>query len=390
MKIGLVLAQPPGYSETFFNSKINGLQAQGFEVTLFCQKNRRDFKACQVQTFPGKKTNPIILAFSFLTIYLSLLPYLGRIVKWYRLEKPSSFIKFLTRVYLNAPLLKADLDWLHFGFGTMALGKESLAKVIGGKMAVSFRGFDIGIYPIKHPNCYQKTWKYLDQLHVISNDLHQLAIKEGLPSTIPVVKITPAIDVHFFKPKEPTQFQNSSSLQLISVGRLHWKKGYEETMRALNILKKAGYDFTYTIIGEGDQYERIAYAAYEFGFLDQVRFLGKLSREEVKKEVEAAEIYIQYSIQEGFCNAVLEAQALGKLCIVSDAEGLSENVLHEQTGWVVPKLQPELLAEKIIAVSQLSNEEKASITSRAMARVKEEFNIEKQQRAFVNFYQLPL
>ena len=390
MKIGLVLAQPPGYSETFFNSKIHGLQAQDFEVTLFCQQNRSEFTACQVETFPTKKRNPITLAFSLLTIYLSLVPHLGRIIKWYRLEKPSSFIKFLTRAYLNAPLLKADLDWLHFGFGTMALGKESLAKVIGAKMAISFRGFDIGIYPIKYPNCYQKTWKYLDQLHVISNDLHQLAIKEGLPSTIPVVKITPAIDVHFFKPKEPTQVPNSSTLQLISVGRLHWKKGFEETMRALNIVKNAGYDFTYTIIGEGDQYERIAYAAYEFGFLEQVRFLGKLSREEVKKEVEAAEIYIQYSIQEGFCNAVLEAQALGKLCVVSDAEGLPENVLHEQTGWVVPKLQPELLAEKIIVVSQLSVEEKYAISTQAIERVQTEFNIEKQQQAFVNFYQLPL
>lgn len=386
MKIGIVLAQPPGYSETFFNSKIHGLQSQGFKVTLFCQKNRSDFTACRVETFPAKKRNPITLAFSFLTTYLSLFPYLGRIIKWYRLEKSSSFTKFLTRVYLNAPLLKADLDWLHFGFGTMALGKESLAKAIGAKMAVSFRGFDIGIYPIKHPNCYQKTWEYLDQLHVISNDLHQLAIKEGLPSTIPVVKITPAIDVHFFKPKKTTPFQNSSSLQLISVGRLHWKKGFEETMRALNILKKSGYDFTYTIIGEGDQYERIAYAAYEFGFLEQVRFLGKLSREEVKKEIEATEIYIQYSIQEGFCNAVLEAQALGKLCIVSDAEGLSENVLHEQTGWVVPKLQPELLAEKIIAVSRLSEERKQQVRTDSIDRVRQEFNIERQEQEFIKFY----
>ncbi|MBK7870836.1 MAG: glycosyltransferase family 4 protein [Saprospiraceae bacterium] len=52
---------------------------------------------------------------------------------------------------------------------------------------------------------------------------------------------------------------------------------------------------------------------------------------------EKADIYLQYSIQEGFCNAVLEAQAMGLLCIVSDAEGLPENILHGQTGWVVPK-----------------------------------------------------
>ena len=71
MKIGLVLAQPPGYSETFFNSKIHGLQAQDFEVTLFCQQNRSEFTACQVETFPTKKRNPITLAFSLASLRVS-------------------------------------------------------------------------------------------------------------------------------------------------------------------------------------------------------------------------------------------------------------------------------------------------------------------------------
>ena len=35
MKIGIVLPSVPGYSETFFTSKIKGLQANGFEVILF-------------------------------------------------------------------------------------------------------------------------------------------------------------------------------------------------------------------------------------------------------------------------------------------------------------------------------------------------------------------
>ena len=227
MKIGLVLAQPPGYSETFFNAKIQGLQQHGVQVTLYCQKKSRDFSLCTVKTFPGKPKNPLLLMISFFKVGMSLLPYWKRIFKWYRLEKKNGMIEFITKLYLNAPLLKADLDWLHFGFGTMALGRESLAKVIGAKMAVSFRGFDIGIYPIKHPNCYQKLWEYLDQLHVISNDLHQLAIKEGLPSTIPVVKISPAIDVNFFKPEQTVPQETSSPLKLISVGRLHWKKGLE-------------------------------------------------------------------------------------------------------------------------------------------------------------------
>ena len=172
----------------------------------------------------------------------------------------------------------------------------------------------------------------------------------------------------------------------MTTGRLHWKKGFVPTIEALALLKSSGLNFTYKIIGEGNEYERIAFAAYQLGLQDEVQFLGKLPHNEVKQQLASATIYLQYSIQEGFCNAVLEAQAMGKLCIVSNAEGLSENVLHEQTGWVVPKYSPKALANKIQEVLALSPEEKIRITQTAQKRVKDEFNIEKQQREFIDFY----
>jgi len=388
MKIGIVLSQPPGYSETFFNSKIEGLQKNGFEVTLFCQNNGVGFNTCKVKRFSKTTSNPIIQLLYFFKVYMVLLPYIKKVMNWYSLESKHgvSKLKFLKKVYINAPILKADLDWLHFGFGTLALERETLAKAIVAKMAVSFRGFDIGIYPLKNPNCYQKLWKHLDKLHVISEDIHSLAAKQGLPETIPVTKITPAIDLEFFNTEKTENLSTMPICKMITVGRLHWKKGYEEALLALKIVKYAGYQFQYKIIGEGDEYERIAYAAYELGLKDEVLFLGKLSREEVKKNVEEATVYLQYSIQEGFCNSVLEAQALGKLCIVSNAEGLSENVLNNKSGWVVPKLQHEQLAQKIIEVIEMPAEQKKNITSFAKRRIIEEFNIKKQQQEFVEFY----
>jgi colanic acid/amylovoran biosynthesis glycosyltransferase len=59
-----------------------------------------------------------------------------------------------------------------------------------------------------------------------------------------------------------------------------------------------------------------------------------------------------------------------------------------ETGWVVPKYSPEKLAEKINAVLSLTGEEKLLISQNASKRVKEEFNIEKQQREFIEFYSL--
>ena len=198
-------------------------------------------------------------------------------------------------------------------------------------------------------------------------------------------KITPAIDVSVFQPATQNFSQKAKPI-FMTTGRLHWKKGFVQTLEALAILKDRGLDFTYKIIGEGPEYERIAFAAYQLGLMERVQFLGKLPHAEVKQQLEDAAIYIQYSIQEGFCNAVLEAQAMGKLCVVSNAEGLAENVLHGHTGWVVPKYSPDKLAQQIKWVLDLGAEEKRKNSEKAKRRVRNSFNIEKQQREFVGFY----
>ena len=387
MRIGIVLSQTPGYSETFFNSKIKGLREHGMDVRLYCQSKKEDFNLCPLILSPRVSRNPLMQFWYFLKEFVLLLPHLPAVIRYIKLEhkEGTGFLQIFKKIYLNAHLLKAKLDWLHFGFATLALGSETVAKAINAKMAVSFRGFDIAVYPVKNPGCYKRLWKYVDKVHTISNDLLMLAKKHGLHAKVPVEKITPAIDINLFQSK-PTDFQEAKNIVFLTTGRLHWKKGFVHTIEALAILKAQGLNFTYKIIGEGPEYERIAFAAYELGLRNEVLFLGKLPHHQVKHELESASIYIQYSLQEGFCNAVLEAQAMGKLCIVSNAEGLSENVLHELTGWVVQKYAPNALAQTISKVVALSPEEKSTISQNAQKRVKEEFNIEKQQKEFLNFY----
>jgi colanic acid/amylovoran biosynthesis glycosyltransferase len=74
--------------------------------------------------------------------------------------------------------------------------------------------------------------------------------------------------------------------------------------------------------------------------------------------------------------------------VVSDAEGLSENILDKQTGWVVPKGQPKLLVEQIIKTSNLPDDEKLRIQNQARQRVNEKFSTEQQTEAFKNFYKI--
>lgn len=389
MKIGIVLPALPAYSETFFKNKILGLQKNGHQVVLFVNNSKDDnsYLNCKVVKAPKLSGNKInVLAITLQQIILSILNF-KRSLKLFTLNKKDeiSFAQNVKQVLANQFLLQEKLDWLHFGFGTMAIGRENIAEVIGAKMAVSFRGFDIGIYPIKHPNCYQFLFRKVDKIHVISNDIKKLLYENGCPSHILIEKITPAIDSNFFNRMVRKQ---NEKIRFTTIARLHWKKGLEYTLEALSLLKQKGFDFQFTIIGDGTEKERLQFAAYQLNLQENVQFLGKLQPEQVKAELNETDIYLQYSIQEGFCNAVLEAQAMGLLCVVSDAEGLSENVLNNQTGFVVPKSKPELLAQKIEFVINLPKTEKETIRKNAVERVQKEFNLEKQQQEFLAFYNL--
>jgi colanic acid/amylovoran biosynthesis glycosyltransferase len=151
-------------------------------------------------------------------------------------------------------------------------------------------------------------------------------------------------------------------------------------------LKKRGLSFEYRIIGDGDEAEALTFAIHQLALADCVYLLGKKSPEEVKSYYETAHIYLQPSVQEGFCNAVLEAQCMGLMCIVSDAEGLSENVDHGKSGWIFPRRDHIELAKTIEAAISLSDEEKLNRSKRASSRITESFDLTRQTQAFVDFY----
>lgn len=384
MKIGLVLSSTPAYSETFFNSKIKGLQKNGFEVVLFVNSKDTHFDLCTV-----KEQVQFRSFFIFLKSLGLILTKLSTLLKFISLERKQnvSFKRILKKLILNQHILQeSNVDWLHFGFATQAIGRENIAKAIGAKMAVSLRGFDIGIYPLKNPKCYDLLWLNINKLHVISNDLLNLAYANGFKKNVPYQKITPAIDTSFFINQSLKDASNKNLLQLMTIGRLHWKKDYTSIIIALKNLKDRGIDFEYTIIGDGPEEEKLKYLVYELGLINNIILTGKISQKEILIYFKKSHFYLQYSLQEGFCNAVLEAQSMGVLPIVSNAEGLSENVLNNITGWVIQKNSPKLLAEKIVEVINLPDSNKEKIRKQAIERIKKEFNIEKQQKEFIDFY----
>lgn len=387
MKIGIVLSKTPNYSETFFESKINGLLAKGHTVTLFVQVNDTAFDTCKVVLVPSvTKANTLInILYISRVIFMLLLRSPKRLYNFMCLEKKSgrTWTQIAKNCYNNSHILQSELDWVHFGFATMALHSEHVAKAIGAQMAVSLRGYDMDVYPRTHKDCYRLLWKHVDKVHAISKYMLKTAYELGLSKQTPYAVITPALSITTFRNSHPIRSNNNF---LLTVGRLHWIKGLADTLKAIAILKSQGISINYRIVGDGPELEALEHLIHQLKLHKNVFLVGKKTHDEVFEEFKKASVYIQYSESEGFCNAVLEAQAMGLLCIVSDGGALPENVIDGVTGWVVPKKNPDDLAKAIRKVLNLPEIEKERIIKKARFRVETEFNLDVQAQKFDDFY----
>ena len=66
-------------------------------------------------------------------------------------------------------------------------------------------------------------------------------------------------------------------------------------MQAVSILKEKGIAVQVFVVGEGEESERLVFAAYQLGISENVSFLGKKSHTEVIEEMQKADIFLQYS-----------------------------------------------------------------------------------------------
>ncbi|MEZ4802533.1 MAG: glycosyltransferase family 4 protein [Gelidibacter sp.] len=388
MKIAIVLAAPPGYSETFFNSQIRGLIEEGHDVTLFTGNTSHAYKLCRHIMHPKVNRFYIVQICLMVIKGLSLLPTFKAVRTYFQLEteEGTPIKRIVEKIYINASLLKYKGDWIHYGFATMAVDRELVPQAVGAKMAVSFRGYDINVYPLKHLNCYGLLWRKVDKIHSISKYLLHIAYDLGLEQNTPFQIINPAMDLKSL----PSYVKNNSKnkFKIATIARFNWIKGLEILTEVALKLKNAGIEFEWTLIGTGDisEKERYLYDINDKHLLSQIKNIGKISHEETLKILQESDMYVQTSLNEGFCNALLEAQAVGLPCVAFDVGGISENIIDGETGFLIEAFNLDKMVQKIKEILYLSLEEKSKISLKGIERVRKNFNIDKQKKEFNEFY----
>jgi colanic acid/amylovoran biosynthesis glycosyltransferase len=174
-------------------------------------------------------------------------------------------------------------------------------------------------------------------------------------------------------------------LRILSVGRLEWKKGYEYALQSLRMLLDAGINCRLRIVGAGNFYEALVFARHQLGLKEHVEFLGGLPHPRVIEEMHETDIFLHPSLSEGFCNAVLEAQAMQIPVVCTDAGSLPENVIDGQTGFVVPRRDPVAMADKMILLARDPSLRQA-FGKAGRERVKQNFTLAQQLEKFGDFY----
>lgn len=375
----------------------------GFDVTIFATKKskfwsnfellneRQDIKSRLVYSvFQHKDNSLLLLLLAIFQVSKSILNYpldTVRLIKNVRKHCVFTNLKFLPQFLHHLMFVGRKIDILHVEFDFQSYGIVEIKHLLKCKVVVSGRGSVARTSVLaKFPDFYAYLFKHVDHYHFISEYLLNEAKHAGLPSSLGTSLIAPAIDLSLFKPQERKRQNNV--IKIVSMGRLSWAKGYEFMMDAVARVHHQYPDITYTILGGGEYKEAISFAAWQHGLAEKeiVNFKGLIAREDVVNYLQEADIMLHLALEEGFCNAVIEGQAMELPVVCSDAGGLPENVLNNSSGFVVPRRNSQAAAEAILKlIKDKSLRDQMGINGRE--RVKRLFDLNNQQQKFRSMYE---
>ena len=269
------------------------------------------------------------------------------IIATYRLSKKIKKINpDLVFSYFSKPVI----------FGTLAAKLAKVPRVIGMLEGLGYtfteqpEGFSKKTQLIKKIQVflYKIALPQLDQLIFLNPDdpkdlLEQYAIN------VKNVEVLGGIGLNL----QDYPYQPLSNIHLplkfLFIGRLLKEKGIHEFVQAAKLLKKIYPDTEFTVLGAIDHHNLGALQQSDLDTLissNIIQYPGHVSN--IKDWIADCHVFVLPSYREGVPRSTQEAMATGRAIITTDVPGCRETVINTKNGFIVPKWNPEALAEKMI------------------------------------------
>ena len=119
----------------------------------------------------------------------------------------------------------------------------------------------------------------------------------------------------------------------ISVGRLHFRKGYQTLLEAHKKLITEGFSHQINVIGDGEDWEKLSSRIKELKVENSFKLLG--AKMNPYPYVKNADFYVMPSESEGWPLIIAETLILQKPILATNVGGIPELIEHEKTGFLV-------------------------------------------------------
>lgn len=239
-----------------------------------------------------------------------------------------------------------DFDMIdsHFvypdGFAAVLLGRKLNKPVV-----VSARGSDINRYQ-EFPVIRRFLQYTLQQAHAVVAVSQALKISmEKLGVSEEKITVVPnGVDGEKFFPMPQGEARLRVGLPaerrvVLSVGHLTENKGFDLTVKAIQIMKERldGERLLLVIIGEGVFRRPLESLIVSLKLQDCVRLVGDVPHQDLAPWYSAADVFCLASRKEGWPNVLLESLACGTPVVATAVGGIPEIIATDQVGVLVDR-----------------------------------------------------
>lgn len=175
-----------------------------------------------------------------------------------------------------------------------------------------------------------------------------------------------AVEKYLFSPENRKQIREEYGFEhtfLIGhVGRFQVQKNHESVLDIFHVIAEKEPDAALCLIGDGELLEPIKKKTAEYGLADRVFFAGV--RSDVEKFLSAMDVFLFPSLFEGLPFTLVEAQANGLPCVISDT--ITEEIVldKDQVKQLSLEEKPDVWAKEICRYRNWKREDNCTVKSR--------------------------
>jgi sugar transferase (PEP-CTERM/EpsH1 system associated) len=170
-----------------------------------------------------------------------------------------------------------------------------------------------------------------------------------------------------------------------SVGNLFPVKDHMTLLQAFDRVAGVCKGCRLMLLGEGSEGPKLeAFANAHPEWRKRVSFLGSSNR--VTEMLNAMDVYVLPSINEGISNSLLEAMATGLPVVATATGGNPEVILDGESGLLCPVGDSRRLAEQLLEL-RAGQDLRDRLGRRALRRVMEDFSIDSMVRNYTQMYE---